>query len=138
MGRTQVPYHPDADLTTDSIIRRSACVTRLNQLRQAADVARDYQQIESSGNQATGECPKSPLACVVHVSHRVANALRRIKRGERASTEYVQTINAIEELVRTHRHELMSPDSIFYEACGRQFEAALREAIVLRNRIAHD
>jgi hypothetical protein len=139
MRNNEIPYHPLADRSKDSLLRTDSCVTRLELL---CDVITEW--LASCGKMPAGSrppavtgCDMQAPTCLAKIKQRIKRALRHIKQGERASDVYARTITDISEDLRTHKQEFKESGDDTYNAYGRQLSKALSEAVQLRDRIAH-
>ena len=136
MGSAEIPYHPDADLTTDSLIRVYSCVTRLEKLR---DVITEWLTscVEPPGNgEAAGQICNPP-ACLGAIRRRIDITLRSIEKGRRRpSQKFVRAVGLIDAELKAHEHEFAGMGTRTDKAYGRRLRKALSEAVTLRDRLA--
>lgn len=140
MRITEIPYHPGADLTTDSLIRVQSCVTRLEMLLNVITewVAFCGPASQSGDGADVGkQCGAQPPACLAKIRRKIEDTLRRISEGpQRPSERYVAAVGVIDRLLHTHEDEFVCARSSAHEAYGNELRKALTEAVALRDRIA--
>lgn len=135
MGSFEIPYHPDADQTTDSIIRIDACVTRLEKLR---DVIADWLNSCPAPDGKAAVQPCNPPACLAAIVRRINITLDRIEKGRRRpSGEFAAAVGWVDKHVRAHQHQFVGVATRADKTYGRRMHKALSEAVDLRDRIAY-
>ncbi len=136
MRSFEIPYHPDADQGSDSLLRVHVCITRLERLRDIiADWLRAYGETDREG-QSVG-LAQCPPVCLKAIQGRIEVTLRSIEKGRRRpSGKFVKTVDWIDGQLSHYQNDLDMSNSDAYSSYGSQLRDALSDADALRDRLA--